>query len=224
MKHIFIVDDERNIRDLIRKYLEKEGYRVTTFENSQSVAVEVERLKPDLLILDIMMPGIDGLELCKQIRTKSEIPIIFVSAKDEEFDRLLGLELGDDYLTKPFSPRELIIRAKNIFRRLEKSSTFVNDVVIIRDIKLHPSRRYVEKDGEEIKLTAKEYDLFEFLVRNKNIPFTREQLVEKVWGYDFFGEDRVIDDLVKRIRKKLKEKGSGLELSTVWGYGYRVDG
>jgi len=225
MKHIFVVDDERNIRDLIKKYLEKEGYKVNLFENGNNILSEIIRLRPDLLVLDIMMPGIDGLELCKEIRMKSEIPIIFVSARDEELDRILGLELGaDDYLTKPFSPRELVVRVKNIFKRLEKTQNPKEEEIVIQDIKLFPVRRYIEKDGEELKLTTKEYDLFEFLVRNKNMPFTREQLLEKVWGYDYIGDDRAIDDLVKRIRKKLKEAASGLEVTTVWGYGYKING
>lgn len=224
MKHIFVIYDERNIRDLIKKYLEKEGYKVSCFANYQNVISELERLKPDLIVLDIMMPGLDGLELCKEIRTKSQVPIIFVSAKDGEFDRVLGLELGDDYLTKPFSPRELVARAKNIFRRMSKGNNSGAEEIIIKDIKVYSWRRYVEKDGNELKLTAKEYDLFEFMVRNKNIPFTREQLLEKIWGYDYIGDDRVIDDLVKRIRKKLKEVDSKLGITTVWGYGYRIDG
>lgn len=224
MQHIFIVDDEFNIRDLIKKYLEKDGYKVTVFESGETVAEEYERLKPDLLILDIMMPGIDGLELCKKIRKKSEIPIIFVSARDEEFDRILGLEIGgDDYLTKPFSPRELLVRIKNIFKRLEKSKNLQAEEIIIKDLKMFPTRRYIEKNGQELKLTTKEYDLFEFLVRNKNMPFTREQLLEKVWDYNYIGDDRIIDDLVKRLRKKIKEIKSSLEITTVWGYGYRID-
>lgn len=224
MKHIFIVDDEKNIRDLIKKYLEKEGFGVTVFENGENIVSELTRLNPDLIVLDIMMPGIDGLELCKQIRAKSEVPIIFVSAKDDEFDRILGLELGaDDYLTKPFSPRELVVRAKNIFKRLEKSETKTNEIEIC-DVKLFPSRRYIECKNEELKLTTREYDLLEFLIKNKKLPFTRDQLLEKIWGYDYIGDERVIDDLVKRIRKKLKDIDSSLEIITVWGYGYRVDG
>ncbi|MEA4847774.1 MAG: response regulator transcription factor [Clostridiaceae bacterium] len=224
MKHIFVIDDERNIRELIRKYLEKEGFLVTVFENSQNIVSEINRLKPDLLVLDIMMPGIDGLELCKEIRKSKDIPIVFVSARDEELDRILGLELGaDDYLSKPFSPRELVVRIKNIMRRSEKSSQMKAEVMVIKDIKMECYRRYVGKDGIELKLTIKEYDLMEFMVRNKNMPFTREQLLEKVWGYDFIGDIRVIDDLIKRLRKKLVEIGSVLEIKTVWGYGYRID-
>jgi DNA-binding response OmpR family regulator len=225
MKHIFVVDDERDIRDLIKKYLEKEGFKVTLFENGQDILNETRRLKPDLLVLDIMMPGVDGLKLCKEIRKNSEIPIVFVSARGEEFDKILGLELGgDDYLAKPFSPRELVVRIKNIFRRLDKVNSCHNEQITIKDITLYCDRRYIEKQGVELKLTTKEYDLFEFLVKNRNMPFTREQLLEKIWGYDYIGDTRVIDDLVKRIRKKLSEIGSEVGITTIWGYGYRIDG
>jgi len=224
MKHIFIVDDERNIRDLIRKYLEKEGYMVTAFENAQNVAGEILRLKPDLIVLDIMMPGIDGLELCREIRKSTDIPIVFVSARDEELDRILGLELGaDDYLSKPFSPRELVVRIRNIMKRLEKAGQGRAQILSARDVKVEPQRRYAEVKGIELKLTGKEYELLEFLVLNKNMPFTREQLLEKVWGYEYMGDIRIIDDLVKRLRKKLGDADSLMEITTLWGYGYRVD-
>lgn len=224
MKHIFVVDDERNIRDLIKKYLQKEGYKVTLFEDGVNLLEEINRLKPDLIVLDIMMPGIDGLELCKAIRKNNDIPIIFVSAKDEEVDRIIGLELGgDDYLSKPFSPRELVVRIKNIFRRIDKNPDDKEKILEIRDIKIYTNRRYVERNGKELKLTTKEYDLFLFLAKNKNMPFTREQLIDKIWGYDYIGDTRMIDDLVKRIRKKLKGINSKLEITTVWGYGYRMD-
>ncbi len=223
MKHIFVVDDEKNIRDLIKKYLEKEGYMVTLFFGEQNLLPEIERIHPDLVVLDITLPGRDGLELCKEIRKSSDTPIIFVSARDEEFDRVLGLELGgDDYLTKPFSPRELVARIKNIFKRLDKSLQQAGEIVL-KDVVLYPGRRYIEKDGAEIKLTAKEYELFAFLLHNKNRSFTREYLIEKVWGYDYIGEARIVDDLVKRIRKKLHASESIVEITTVWGYGYRLD-
>lgn len=224
MKHIFVVDDEVNIRELIKKYLEKEGYKVTLFSNGEQVFSELERLKPNLIVLDIMMPGIDGLELCKKIRTKSDLPIIFVSARDEEFDRILGLELGaDDYLSKPFSPRELVIRIKTILRRVRTETNHHDEKIIVKDMNLYCDRRVVEIKGNPLKLTTKEYDLFEMLIKNKNMPFTREQLLEKIWGYDYIGDSRVVDDLVKRIRKKLKELKSEIEIITVWGYGYRID-
>jgi DNA-binding response OmpR family regulator len=222
LKHVFVVDDEKNIRDILQKYIENEGYKVTLFSDGQHVYQEMLRLKPDLLIIDIMMPHIDGLELCKEIRKTSDIPIIFVSARDGEFDRILGLELGgDDYLTKPFSPRELMVRIKNIFRRIEKSSGGAQQIVTIRDVTIDTDKRYIEKNGQEIKLTTKEYDLFLFLAKNKGKPFTREELLEFIWGYEFAGDGRLIDDLVKRVRKKLEH--SSVELSTIWGYGYRID-
>ncbi|QIB28022.1 response regulator transcription factor [Caloranaerobacter azorensis] len=225
MPHIFVVDDEKNIRDLIKKYLQKEGYRVTLFEEGTNLLKEIDRLKPDLIVLDIMMPGIDGLELCKEIRKNNNIPIIFVSAKDEEVDRIVGLELGgDDYLSKPFSPRELVVRIKNILRRIEKAKNINETIIEIKDVKIHTERRFVEINGKELKLTTKEYDLFEYLAKNKNRPFTRDELIDKIWGYDYIPDNRMIDDLVKRIRKKLKEMNSKLGIITVWGYGYRMDG
>lgn len=224
MKHILVVDDKKNIRELIRKYLEKEGFRVTARDSGEGLLRELDSLLPDLLVLDIMLPGVDGLELCREIRRKSELPIVFVSARDEEFDRILGLELGgDDYLTKPFSPRELVARVKNIFKRLEKPSYNDEEVFQLRDIKLYPARRYVEKNGQEIHFTTREFDLLEFLLRNKNHSFTRDHLIERIWGYDYPGDGRNVDDLVKRIRKKLSECGSQAEITTVWGYGYRID-
>jgi DNA-binding response OmpR family regulator len=224
MKHIFVIDDEKNIRDILQKYMENEGYKVTLFSDGEHVYQEMLRLKPDLLVVDIMLPHMDGLELCKEIRKSSEIPIIFVSARDGEFDRILGLELGgDDYLTKPFSPRELMVRIKNIFKRMEKTTVSKPQMLTIRDISIDFERRYIEKDGLEIKLTAKEYDLFIFLARNKGKPFTREELLEFIWGYEYTGDGRLIDDLVKRVRKKLEQHESTVELSTIWGYGYRVD-
>ena len=225
MKKVFVVEDEFNIRDLVKKYLEKEGYSVITFQDGNTILHEVKRLKPDLIVLDIMLPGIDGLEICKEIRKESNIPIIFVSARDEEFDRILGLEIGgDDYLSKPFSPRELVARVKNIFRRLQTVDIEENKEIEIKNIKIYSYRRYVECNGYEVKMSNKEYELFEFLCKHQNIPFTREQLQEKVWGYDYIGDSRIVDDLVKRLRKKLKDKESQVDIVTVWGYGYRVDG
>lgn len=223
MKHVFVVDDEMNIRSILKKYIESQGYKVTLFDNGANVPSEVGRLKPDLLVLDVMMPGIDGMELCKEIRKSSDVPIIFVTAKNEELDRVLGLEIGaDDYLTKPFSPRELVARIKNIFRRLERKPP-AEAVIEVLDLTIHKERRTVHRDGQEIKLTTKEYEMFEFLSGHPRMPFTREQLTQKVWGYDYYGDERLVDDLVKRIRKKLSEHGSVVQITTVWGYGYRLD-
>lgn len=228
MRRIYVLDDEKNIRELIGKYLKKEGYEARLFESGEDILTAIESEMPDLAVLDIMMHGIDGLEVCREIRKKSDIPIIFVSAKNEEFDRVLGLELGaDDYLSKPFSPRELLVRIKNILRRIEKSSSKLeeekSDIEEIKDLKIDYGKRYVEANGNEMALTKKEYDLMEFLIRNKNMPFKREDLIEKIWGYDYLGDLRVIDDLVKRLRKKLSENGAKLEITTVWGFGYKID-
>lgn len=224
MKHIFVVDDELNIRELIRKYLEKEGYRVSAFADGSTLLADLDQYRPDLLVLDIMLPGADGLALCREIRKKHELPIIFVSARDEEFDRVLGLELGgDDYLTKPFSPRELVARIKNVFRRMERGGDSASQEIAIKDLVIRPEQRYVAREGQELRLTAREFDLLEFLCRHRRISFNREQLIERIWGYDYTGEVRIVDDLVKRLRKKIAENGSCLEITTVWGYGYRID-
>ncbi len=223
MKHIFVIDDEQNIRDLIKKYLEKDEYMVTTFPDGLKVLNELQTHRPDLLVLDINMPGIDGIELCKEIRKISEVPIIFVTARDDEFDRIIGLEIGgDDYLSKPFSPRELMVRIKNIFKRMNKAET-PQEGLQIKDVDVSLQKREVAVGDTILKLTTKEYELFEFMARNAGLPFTREGLIEKVWGYDYLGDIRVIDDLVKRLRKKLKVAGSELNIETVWGYGYKIE-
>ncbi len=222
MKHIFVVDDEPRIRELIEKYLTKEGYQVTGFSEGKPALLAFERQKPDLVVLDVNMPGMDGLEVCREIRKTSELPIIFVTARDDEIDRILGLEIGgDDYLAKPFSPRELVARIRNIFRRMDRIVT-PSESSVIGNLSVDTARRSVSAGTEEVKLTAKEYELLEFFARHQNMPFTREQLLDKVWGYDYMGDLRAVDDLVKRIRKKLKEAGATATVETVWGYGYKI--
>lgn len=223
MKKIFVVDDEKNIRDLIEKYLVAENYEVHSYGDAKYVTGEVRRLDPDLIVLDIMMPNSNGLEVCKEIRKFSEVPIIFVSAKDEEFDRILGLEIGgDDYLSKPFSPRELVVRIKNIFRRIDKSIEKANEINI-RNLSIHKEFREITVDKNKLRLTQKEYEVLVYLSDNIGLPMTREQLVENIWGFDFDGEIRVVDDLVKRLRKILKDSNSEVEITTVWGYGYKIE-
>ncbi|EFF64799.1 response regulator [Turicibacter sanguinis] len=227
MKHVFVIDDDANIRQLILRYLEKEGYKVTAFKNAEHVFEAFNMLQPDALVLDIMMPGtMDGLDLCKKIRTVSQVPIIFVSAKDEAVDRIIGLELGaDDYLSKPFSPRELLVRLKIIFRRIEPVMVSDHETTTyqIKDLKIDDSKRVCSVKDKELSLTNNEYMLLAYLVKNKNISFTRENLIQNIWGYDYVGESRMIDDLVKRLRKKLKSFDAQVEITTVWGYGYRID-
>jgi DNA-binding response OmpR family regulator len=227
-KLIFVIDDDPTIRMIVERYLLQEGYKVMTFENGTNVLEACHEHKPDMLIMDIMMPGINGYELCKKIRAESDVPIIMVSAKDEEIDKIVGLELGsDDYLSKPFSPRELVARVKTIFRRVSHPSNGQDantNVKTFHDIQIMLDERRVLCKGQEISFTTKEYDLFSYLLIHQPKVFTREQLLNQVWGYDYIGDVRAIDDLVKRIRKKLAQVNSIVEIKTVWGYGYKISG
>lgn len=223
MPHIWVVDDEDYICDLIRRYLEKEGYKVRTFGSAEAVENALLSDTPALFILDIMLPGSDGLNLCRKIRENISVPIIFVSARGEEFDRVLGLELGaDDYLAKPFSPRELVLRVKTIFRRMEQPKKG-KDHIVLKNAALYPDQRRVLINREEIAFTPREYELFAYLAAAPGRAFSRQLLLEKLWGYDYEGDERAVDDTVKRIRKKLREKGALAELATVWGYGYKLN-
>jgi DNA-binding response OmpR family regulator len=231
-KRIYVVDDDETIRLIITRYLEAEGYLVQAFANGEVAMEAYQALPPDMFILDIMMPGIDGFELCRKLRAESQIPIIMVSAKDDEVDRIVGLELGsDDYLSKPFSPRELLARVKSVFRRFhagmmqgQSAQAPTGERLMLRDLSLSPDERRITWQGAEVQLTTKEFDLLHFFARHLNKAFTREQLLTQVFGYDYVGDERAIDDLVKRIRKKLKAAGSDCEIKTVWGYGYKVEG
>ena len=229
-KKIYVVDDEQNIREIICSYLKKEGFETKEFVDGESLLAEIENSDyPDMFIIDIMMPGISGFELCNAIRKKENTPIIIVSARDEELDRILGIEMGaDDYLMKPFSPRELVARVNAIFRRIDGNGKEVKtNLPACRDIKIYPEeRRIVKIDGEnetDIAFTAMEFNFIYFMVTNKNKVFNRDQLLQQIWGYQYTGEDtRAVDDLVKRIRKKLDAAGTEFSIETVWGYGYKV--
>lgn len=223
---IYIVDDEKRIRDLIRAYLEKEGFIIRDFCSADSALDAFRRTPCDMLVIDIMMPGTNGLDLCRELRKTSNVPIIIVSARDEEIDRIIGLELGsDDYIAKPFSPRELVIRVKNIFRRLSQNNAeIISGVYSYSDIEVDESKHLVTIKGIETDFTAKEYALITLLVKNPGRAYSREQLINSIWGYDYIGDVRPVDDLVKRIRKKLKSAGSAFEVITVWGFGYKSSG
>lgn len=224
MKHILIVDDEKRIRDLIVMYLKKEGYEVTDFDNADKAYEFLQNNEVDLLVLDIMMRGMNGLDLCKKVRATSEVPIIFVSARSEELDRILGLELGaDDYLAKPFSVRELVVRIKNILRR---TNTVVqkkeDNILSVEDLKIYIEQRIVKVGEAEVALTTKEYEVLKYLVENKGYPLSRDKIIQNIWGYEYDGYDRNVDDTIKRLRKKLKDIDSKVKIQTVWGYGYKV--
>jgi len=221
---IFVVDDEENIRLLISQYLRNEGFTVESFATVEELAGRLESGYPDMFILDIMLPGQNGLEFCKEIREKSAVPIIFISARRKALDRIAGLEIGgDDYISKPFSPRELIARVRSVLRRTTVPSTLQKSVQV-GNLKLMMGDRLILIDEKEFSVTTKEYELLALLVQNPQRTFNRQELLDRVWGYDYDGSDRAVDDLVKRLRKKLKESGSTTNVQTIWGYGYRLDG
>jgi two-component system, OmpR family, response regulator CssR len=219
-RKIYLVEDEKNLNILLQKYLEMEGYSVTTFFDG-STAMDRIKDMPDLWILDIMLPDVDGYELIKAIKEHNKsTPVIFMSARNEELDRVVGLELGsDDYLSKPFLPRELVIRTNKLMERIhgiEEDGS--DDIIQVGDYTLSEKQRTVFLGEDEIQLTNKEYELFCYLVKNKNIVVLRDQILNNVWGEDYFGSDRVVDDTIRRLRKKVDK----LNIETVYGYGYKL--
>ncbi|MDN5317314.1 MAG: two-component system, OmpR family, response regulator CssR [Thermoanaerobacterium sp.] len=219
-RKIYLVEDEKSLNLLLQKYLEREGYSVTTFFDGSTAMDRIKDL-PDLWILDIMLPDIDGYELIKAIKEYNKsTPVIFMSARNEELDRVVGLELGsDDYLSKPFLPRELVIRTNKLMERIYKKGEEKNDDPInIGEYRLSERERTVFEGDKEIQLTNKEYELFCYLVKNKNIVVSRDQILNNVWGEDYFGSDRVVDDTIRRLRKKVDK----LNIETVYGYGYKL--
>lgn len=223
MKKIFVVDDDPDIAEIIKKYLEREGFAVRVFGGARGLLEVLDRELPDMFILDIMMPGMDGLELCREIRRRGDVPIIFVSARGEEVDRILGLELGgDDYLTKPFSPRELVARVRTVLRRAPVSASS-GEAVRLGDLNIYPDRREVVAGGGTLELTVKEFDLLYLLAKHAGQALSREQILDRVWGYDYVGDTRAVDDVVKRLRRKMKERGARTRVVTVWGYGYKIN-
>ncbi|HNX92880.1 MAG TPA: response regulator transcription factor [Syntrophomonas sp.] len=224
MSTIFVVDDEENICQLISQYLQKEGYLVEIFASVEELSRRLESSYPDMLILDIMLPGQDGLQFCRDFRQRSGIPIIFISARRKALDRITGLEIGgDDYLPKPFSPRELVARVRSVFRR-----TLVppdsQQYMLAGNLKLIPQDRLVLIEDEEISLSSKEYELLALLIHYPQRTFNRQELLDRIWGYDYEGSERAVDDLIKRLRRKLNESNSETNIETIWGYGYRLDG
>ncbi|CRV47953.1 response regulator YycF [Streptococcus equi] len=230
MKKILIVDDEKPISDIIKFNLTKEGYdTVTAFDGKEAVAV-FEEEKPDLIILDLMLPELDGLEVAKEIRKTSHIPIIMLSAKDSEFDKVIGLEIGaDDYVTKPFSNRELLARVKAHLRRTETIETAVaeenassgSQELTIGNLQILPDAFIAKKHGQEVELTHREFELLHHLANHIGQVMTREHLLETVWGYDYFGDVRTIDVTIRRLREKIEDTPSRPEyILTRRGVGY----
>ncbi|WP_242631642.1 response regulator transcription factor [Sedimentibacter sp. zth1] len=221
---IYIADDDKNVCQLLKSQLLSENYLVETFYDANSLLSKFLQNSCDLVITDIMMPKISGYELCKEIRKISDIPIIMISAKDEEIDRILGLELGsDDYISKPFSLREISIKVRNMLHRVNNNFLCNTDNrLFCKDVEIIKSNRVVLIHGEEFITTVKEYDLLELLIANKNQAFSREKIIKKVWGYDYFGDTRQVDHLIKRLRKKMLLAEIECKIETIWGYGYKV--
>lgn len=221
---LLIVDDEARIRDLIRKYDAFEGYNVEEASNGMEAIEKCRQKNYDLIIMDVMMPELDGFSACREIRRKSQVPVIMLSARGEEYDRIHGFELGiDDYVVKPFSPRELMMRVSAVLKRTAANVPAASDGerVTIGDMVVDFAARQVTIKGEKLNLSPKEYDLLFYMVRNRGIALTREKLISDVWGYDFFGDDRTLDTHIKLLRKSLGEYAD--KITTLRGVGYRFE-
>lgn len=226
MKKILVVDDEKPISDIIKFNLNKEGYDVYVAYDGEDAIKQVEEVDPDLIILDLMLPKIDGLEVAREIRKTHEMPIIMVTAKDTEIDKVLGLEMGaDDYVTKPFSNRELVARVKANLRRqntvAQATQNEENSDIVIGDLTIHPDSYTVSRHGEKIELTHREFELLNYLAKHMGQVMTREHLLQTVWGYDYFGDVRTVDVTMRRLREKVEDNPSRpVWLVTRRGVGY----
>ncbi len=223
-ERILLVDDERNIVDLARMYLEKEGFRVESAPDGAQALDKIERDPPALVVLDLMLPEVDGWEVCRRVRAsqgQADLPILMLTARDDDVDKIVGLELGaDDYLTKPFNPRELVARIKAILRRTQPKAPSPDKPLGLGDLVIDPARREVSVAGRPVNLRAKEFDLLLALVQHKGLALSREQLLEMVWGFDFFGQTRTVDVHIAHLRQKLQ--ASDVEIETIWAVGYKL--
>jgi DNA-binding response OmpR family regulator len=216
---IVVADDESNIAELLELYLTREGYRVVKAATGKAALDAVERARPRLVVLDVGLPDIDGLEVCRRLRRTSSIPVIFLTARDGEIDRILGLELGaDDYITKPFSPAELVARVKAVLRRVDGGAA--PEVVQAGRVAIDLGRREVRVDDTAVEFTTKEFELLRFLAERPGLALSRQQILDGVWGYDWFGDARTVDVHIAQVRKKI---GDAVPITTVRGLGYRLD-
>jgi DNA-binding response OmpR family regulator len=217
---ILIVDDEANIVELALLYLEKEGFQVEVAHDGLEALEKTAHCPPALMVLDLMLPGVDGWEVCRKIRAKSDLPIIMLTARDDDVDKIVGLEIGaDDYLTKPFNPRELVARVKAILRRTSRDHR-ADSPIHLSNLSIDPAARQVWVDNNPVRLRAKEFDLLMTLAEHKNIVLSRDQLLQLVWGFDFAGQTRTVDMHIANLRNKLV--GSNATVETVWGIGYKL--
>ncbi len=220
---ILLVDDEPNIIQLARMYLEREGYRIISAADGKEALEAIKVKKPHLVVLDVMLPEMDGLEVCKRLRReKNDVPVIMLTARDDDIDKILGLELGaDDYMTKPFNPRELTARVKVILRRSERfSKESPTEMLRIGDLVIDPARREVYLGEKELSLRTQEFEVLWVLAKNKGLVLTREKLLNLAWGFEYFGQTRTVDVHIAQLRAKLE--GSGVHIETVTGIGYKL--
>ena len=226
MDKILVADDDLNICELLRLYLEKEGFEVVMAHDGEEAVARFESEKPSLILLDIMMPKLDGWQVCRQIRQKSDCPIIMLTAKGETFDKVLGLELGaDDYVVKPFDTKEIVARIKAVLRRSGPAGAAANEVKEVSYDKLtvNMTRYELKVDGKVVDAPPKELELLFHLASNPNRVFTRDQLLDEVWGFEYYGDSRTVDVHIKRLREKLEGVSDQWSLKTVWGVGYKFE-
>ncbi len=227
MQKVLVVDDEPQILDVVSKYLTREGFQIVTARDGDAALSAYHANKPDLVILDLMLPQVDGLEVFRRLRTASTVPVIMLTAKGEETDRIVGLELGaDDYITKPFSPRELVARVKAVLRRATTGTMLeTGERTLVRgDLRIDPRERSVTVADRRVELTSKEFDLLWFLASHPGQVFTRTQLLDHVWGYEFYGDSSTVTVHIRRLREKIEtDPANPRYLSTVWGVGYKFE-
>lgn len=227
MQKVLVVDDEPQILDVVSKYLTREGFQVSTARDGEAAMTQFHSGKPDLVVLDLMLPKVDGLEVFKRLRSATAVPVIMLTAKGEETDRIVGLELGaDDYITKPFSPRELVARVKAVLRRATTGSMLeTGERTLVRgDLRIDPRARSVSAADKEVELTSKEFELLWFLASHPGQVFTRTQLLDHVWGYGYYGDSSTVTVHIRRLREKIEtDPASPHYLSTVWGVGYKFE-
>ncbi|MBI4674312.1 MAG: response regulator transcription factor [Chloroflexi bacterium] len=227
MQKVLVVDDEPQILDVVTKYLVRDGFQVSMARDGETALAAFNVNKPDLVVLDLMLPKVDGLEVFRRLRTVSAVPVIMLTAKGEEADRIVGLELGaDDYITKPFSPRELSARVKAVLRRATIGTVLeTGDRVLVRGaLRVDPRARSVLAQDKEVELTSKEFDLLWFLAAHPGQVFTRAQLLDHVWGYEFYGDSSTVTVHIRRLREKIEQDPANPHyLSTVWGVGYKFE-
>ncbi len=224
-KSILVVDDETTIREVVRRYLERDGFTVIEAEDGYAALDAIEETAPDLIVLDLMLPGIDGLTITRHLSHRHRIPIIMLTAKGETSDRIRGLDLGaDDYVAKPFSPQELVSRVRAVLRRAEQATSPPTQALQCEDLLLDPVSRSVLVSGCEVTLTATEFDLLWFLASHPRQVFTRAQLLDQVWGYEFYGDPSTVTVHISRLRDKIeKDPSSPRHIITVWGVGYKFE-